>query len=72
LPSQKNQKRLNLNDISNLVQDTLSLIKGYGEHRSQPQNQIIYLSFNDKAKALSFEEYLKSHSGKAFANKRLW
>jgi putative endonuclease len=33
---------------------------------------VTYLAFSDKAKALSFEKYLKSHSGKAFANKRLW
>jgi len=71
-PSQRNQKQLNLSDISNRVQDTLSLTKGYGEHRSRPQNLITYLSFNDKARALSFEKYLKSHSGKAFVNKRLW
>jgi len=31
-----------------------------------------YLSCSDKAQALSFEKYLKSHSGKAFASKRLW
>jgi predicted GIY-YIG superfamily endonuclease len=31
-----------------------------------------YHAFKDRSKALSFEKYLKSHSGKAFANKRLW
>lgn len=31
-----------------------------------------YLAFSEKSRALSFEAYLKSHSGKAFANKRLW
>ena len=30
-----------------------------------------YCAFKEKAKALDFERYLKSHSGKAFANKRL-
>ena len=30
-----------------------------------------YIIFNDKYKAYSFEKYLKSHSGKAFLNKRL-
>ena len=29
-----------------------------------------YFAFEDKYKALKFEEYLKSHAGKAFANKR--
>ncbi len=47
---------------------------GQSPHTSKykPLNLITYLSFNDKARALSFERYLKSHSGKAFANKRLW
>ena len=30
-----------------------------------------YCAFRSKAKALAFERYLKSHSGKAFASKRL-
>jgi predicted GIY-YIG superfamily endonuclease len=33
---------------------------------------ITYLAFKDKSTAIAFEKYLKSHSGKAFANKRLW
>ena len=28
-----------------------------------------YTAFNDKQKALNFEKYLKSHSGRAFAKK---
>lgn len=31
-----------------------------------------YLAFTTKTRALAFEQYLKSHSGKAFAAKRLW
>ena len=31
-----------------------------------------YLSFSSKEKALAFETYLKSGSGRAFANNRLW
>jgi predicted GIY-YIG superfamily endonuclease len=30
-----------------------------------------YCAFKGKDRALEFERYLKSHSGKAFANKRL-
>ena len=47
---------------------------GQSPHTSKfkPWNLITYLAFSDKAKALSFEKYLKSHSGHAFANKRLW
>ena len=38
----------------------------------KPWNLITYLAFDAKDRALLFEKYLKSHSGKAFANKRLW
>jgi predicted GIY-YIG superfamily endonuclease len=31
-----------------------------------------YCAFQDKERALAFESYLKSGSGHAFANKRLW
>jgi putative endonuclease len=30
-----------------------------------------YLAFSDKFRAVEFEKYLKSHSGRAFARKRL-
>jgi len=30
-----------------------------------------YIAFPDKYQALAFEKYLKSHSGRAFAKKRL-
>lgn len=30
-----------------------------------------YIAFSDEEKAFSFEKYLKSHSGRAFAMKRL-
>ena len=38
----------------------------------RPWKLIFYASFNDRDKALDFERYLKTGSGKAFANKRLW
>ena len=38
----------------------------------KPWDLITYHAFKDQSKALSFEIYLKSHSGKAFASKRLW
>ena len=37
----------------------------------RPWKMIFYCAFEDKGKALTFETYLKSHSGKAFAAKRL-
>ena len=37
----------------------------------KPWELVWYCAFPNKYKALEFESYLKSHSGKAFANKRL-
>ena len=37
----------------------------------KPWTLIWYCAFRDKYKALEFEKYLKSHSGRAFAKKRL-
>jgi predicted GIY-YIG superfamily endonuclease len=36
-----------------------------------PWELVWYSAFPDKYKALEFEKYLKSHSGRAFARKRL-
>jgi putative endonuclease len=36
-----------------------------------PWTLIWYCAFPDKLTALAFEKYLKSHSGRAFAKKRL-
>ena len=48
--------------------------QGQSPHTAKykPWELITYIAFNNKSKALSFEKYLKYHSGKAFANKRLW
>ena len=48
--------------------------QGKSKHTAKynPWELITYVAFSEKSKALSFEKYLKSHSGKAFANKRLW
>jgi len=37
----------------------------------KPWRLVTYLAFSDEAKAISFERYLKTASGRAFANKRL-
>jgi predicted GIY-YIG superfamily endonuclease len=37
----------------------------------KPWRLVWYCAFPDKYKALEFEKYLKSHSGRAFAKKRL-
>jgi predicted GIY-YIG superfamily endonuclease len=36
-----------------------------------PWELVWYCAFPDKHRALAFEKYLKSHSGRAFAKKRL-
>ena len=47
---------------------------GKSSHTSKfrPWKLITYIAFTDQAKAEVFERYLKSGSGHAFANKRLW
>lgn len=46
---------------------------GTTEHteKYRPWELVMYLAFNNKHKAVEFEKYLKSHSGRAFRNKRL-
>jgi putative endonuclease len=38
----------------------------------KPWRLVTYIAFSDQTKAEAFEKYLKSGSGHAFANKRLW
>ena len=38
----------------------------------RPWKIVTYLAFSDDVKAASFEKYLKTGSGRAFANKRFW
>jgi predicted GIY-YIG superfamily endonuclease len=47
---------------------------GKSSHTSKfkPWRVATYVAFTDRAKAEAFERYLKSGSGHAFANKRLW
>lgn len=47
---------------------------GKSTHTSKfmPWRLVTYAAFSDQKKAASFETYLKSGSGHAFAAKRLW
>lgn len=47
---------------------------GKSPHTSKfkPWRLTTYVAFSDRHKADSFERYLKSGSGHAFANRRLW
>lgn len=47
---------------------------GKSPHTSKytPWRLVTYVAFSGETKATAFERYLKSGSGHAFANKRLW
>jgi len=47
---------------------------GKSPHTSKyaPWRLVTYVAFSDEQKTETFERYLKSGSGHAFANKRLW
>jgi predicted GIY-YIG superfamily endonuclease len=47
---------------------------GHSRHTAKfmPWRLVTYIAFHDRPKAEAFERYLKSGSGHAFANKRLW
>ena len=47
---------------------------GQSKHTAKfcPWRLVTYVAFSDRAKAETFERYLKSGSGHAFAAKRLW
>jgi len=46
---------------------------GHSPHTAKykPWRLVTYVAFSDERKAVEFEHYLKSASGRAFANKRL-
>ena len=59
---------------------TSNLKQRFADHNSgnskytakyKPWKLVSYHAFTDKQKAYDFEKYLKSHSGRAFAKKRL-
>jgi putative endonuclease len=47
---------------------------GKSAHTSKfrPWRLVTYLAFSDRGRAESFERYIKSGSGHAFASRRLW
>lgn len=48
--------------------------EGGSPHTSKykPWKLLTYVAFQDEIKAAEFEQYLKSGSGRAFANRHLW
>jgi len=59
---------------SNLDERISRHIKGENTYTKNrlPVKLVNYTAFTDKYKAIEFEKYLKSGSGKAFAQKRLF
>ena len=59
---------------ANLKQRLSEHNDGKSSHTSKfkPWKLTTYIAFSDRPKAIAFESYLKSGSGHAFANKRLW
>lgn len=58
---------------ANLKQRIADHNAGKSAHTSKfvPWNLVCYIAVQDKYRALELEKYLKSHSGRAFAKKRL-
>jgi predicted GIY-YIG superfamily endonuclease len=59
---------------SDLKQRLAKHSAGKSPHTSKymPWRLVTYIAFSDLGKARTFERYLKSGSGHAFARKRLW
>ncbi len=59
---------------SNVEKRLLAHNTGQSTHTSKyrPWELLAFIAFADETKAVSFEKYLKSGSGRAFANKRFW
>jgi putative endonuclease len=61
-----------------LTSDLKARIAGHNAGESlhtakfRPRELVTYVAFQDERKAIEFEKYLKSGSGRGFANKRLW
>jgi putative endonuclease len=46
--------------------------KSHHTAKYKPWDLVTYIAFSDEKRAAVFERYLKTGSGRAFANKRLW
>jgi len=61
-----------------LTSNVEARLKAHNEGRSpysskfKPWKLITYLAFSHESKAVEFEQYLKSGSGRAFSKRRLW
>jgi putative endonuclease len=74
LRSESSLDQLYVGVTSDLKQRLADHNAGKSSHTSKfvPWKLVTYVAFSDQQKAETFERYLKSGSGHAFANKRLW
>lgn len=74
LRSKNNPTRRYIGQTNNLKSRLKNHNQGQSTHTKQfrPWNIETYIAFSQKKKAITFERYLKSGSGRAFANKHLW
>lgn len=65
--------QIHIGATSDLKQRIADDSSGKSTHTSKftPRELEFYLAFPEKTAAYEFEKYLKTHSGRAFANKRL-
>ena len=73
LESEKKPKRFYIGFTENLDSRLKSHNQGNNPHTSKyrPWQIETAIAFRSREKATAFEKYLKSHSGRAFAKKRL-
>ena len=59
---------------SNVKQRLKAHNEGGSPHTAKfkPWKLVTYVAFSEESNALDFEKYLKSGSGRAFANRRFW
>jgi putative endonuclease len=71
--SSSSSEQIYIGATANLKERIADHNAGKSSHTAKfvPWELLWYSAFPDKFRALEFEQYLKSHSGRAFANKRL-
>ncbi len=74
LVSARSKSRRYVGVTTDLEQRLAEHNSGKSAHTAEfkPWRLVTYVAFSDARKAAKFEHYLKSGSGHAFANRRLW
>jgi len=74
LVSARSRSRRYVGVTTDLKQRLAEHNSGKSPHTAQfkPWRLVTYVAFSDEQQAAEFERYLKSDSGHAFANRRLW